>query len=159
MYDGFNLAKFGDVVVVTVNHRLASLGYLDLAGAGAPPEFAFAGICGVMDMVAALDWVRDNIDRFGGDPRRVMVFGQSGGGAKTSTLLATPSAKGLFHRAAVQSGSSLRLQSREDSTKAAEMLLAGLGIGKGNIGDIQTVRWQHILRLPDERRWGHYCRC
>jgi para-nitrobenzyl esterase len=147
MYDGANLAKFGDVVVVTVNHRLAALGYLDLVGAGAPPDFAYAGVCGVMDMVASLQWVRDNIDRFGGDPRRVMVFGQSGGGAKTSTLLATPSAKGLFHRAAVQSGSSLKLQSREDSTKAAEMLLAGLGIAKANIGDIQKVRWQHILEV------------
>jgi para-nitrobenzyl esterase len=145
MYDGANLAKFGDVVVVTVNHRLAALGYLDLAGAGAPGEFAYAGVCGVMDMVAALKWVRENIDRFGGDPRRVMVFGQSGGGAKTSTLLATPSATGLFHRAAVQSGSSLKLQGREQSTKAAEMLLAGLGIGKTNIGDIQKVRWQQIL--------------
>ena len=145
MYDGANLAKFGDVVVVTVNHRLASLGYLDLAWVGAPPEFAFAGVTGVMDMVAALNWVRDNIDRFGGDPHRVMVFGQSGGGAKTSTLLATPSAKGLFHRAAVQSGSSLRLQARDQSQKAAEMLLANLGVSKGNIGDLQTVRWQHIL--------------
>jgi len=145
MYDGANLARFGDVVVVTVNHRLASLGYLDLAGVGAPSEFAYAGVCGVMDMVAALEWVRDNIDRFGGDPRRVMVFGQSGGGAKTSTLLATPSAKGLFHRAAVQSGSSLRLQGREQSTKAAETLLAGLGISAANIGDIQKVRWQHML--------------
>jgi para-nitrobenzyl esterase len=145
MYDGANLAKFGDVVVVTVNHRLAALGYLDLASLGAPSEFAYAGVAGVMDMVAALKWVRDNIDRFGGDPNRVMVFGQSGGGSKTSTLLATPSAKGLFHRAAVQSGSTLKFQGRDQSQRAAEMLLAGLGISKANIGDIQKVSWRQIL--------------
>jgi para-nitrobenzyl esterase len=145
MYDGANLARFGDVVVVTVNHRLASFGYTHLAGLGAPPEFAHAGVCGVMDMVASLEWVRDNIAAFGGDPGRVMVFGQSGGGAKTSTLLATPSAKGLFHRAAVQSGSALKLQTEEQAAKSAELLLAQLGIGKSNIADIQKVPWDRLL--------------
>ena len=145
MYDGANLARFGDVVVVTVNHRLASFGYTHLAGLGAPPEFAHAGVCGVMDMVASLEWVRGNIAAFGGDPGRVMVFGQSGGGAKTSTLLATPSAKGLFHRAAVQSGSALKLQTEEQASKSAELLLAQLGIGKSNIADIQKVPWDRLL--------------
>jgi para-nitrobenzyl esterase len=145
MYDGANLARFGDVVVVTVNHRLASFGYTHLAGLGAPPEFAHAGVCGVMDMVASLEWVRENIAAFGGDPGRVMVFGQSGGGAKTSTLLATPSAKGLFHRAAVQSGSALKLQTEEQAAKSAELLLAQLGIGKSNIADIQKVSWDRLL--------------
>jgi len=102
-------------------------------------------VCGVMDMVAALEWVRDNIAAFGGDPGRVMVFGQSGGGAKTSTLLATPSAKGLFHRAAVQSGSALRLQTEEQAAKSAELLLAQLGIAKSNIADIQKVPWDRLL--------------
>ena len=145
MYDGANLARFGDVVVVTVNHRLASFGYTHLAGLGAPPEFAHAGVCGVMDMVASLEWVRGNIAAFGGDPGRVMVFGQSGGGAKTSTLLATPSAKGLFHRAAVQSGSALKLQTEEQASKSAELLLAQLGIGKSSIADIQKVPWDRLL--------------
>jgi para-nitrobenzyl esterase len=144
-FDGAQLALFGDVVVVTVNHRLASYGYTHLADLGAPPEFANAGVAGIMDLVASLQWVRDNIEKFGGDPNRVMIFGQSGGGAKTSTVLATPSAKGLFHRAAVQSGSSLRLTTREQATKAAEQLLARLEIPKTRIADIQKVSWQQLL--------------
>jgi para-nitrobenzyl esterase len=144
-FDGAQLALFGDVVVVTVNHRLASYGYTHLADLGAPPEFASAGVTGIMDLVASLQWVRDNIENFGGDPNRVMIFGQSGGGAKTSTVLATPSAKGLFHRAAVQSGSSLRLTTREQATKAAEQLLAKLEIPKTRIADVQKVSWQQLL--------------
>jgi para-nitrobenzyl esterase len=144
-YDGAQLAKFGDVVVVTVNHRLASYGYLHVADLGAPSEFAYAGVVGMMDLVASLEWVRDNIERFGGDSEKVMVFGQSGGGAKTSTILAMPSAKGLFHSAGVQSGSTIRSATREQGTKSAELLLAKLGISKGNIADIQKVSWQQIL--------------
>jgi para-nitrobenzyl esterase len=143
--DGAQLAKFGDVVVVTVNHRLASYGYLHLADLGAPPEFASAGVCGMMDLVASLEWVRDNVEKFGGDPSRVMIFGQSGGGAKTSTMLAMPSGKGLYHSAGVQSGSTIRSATRESATKSAEALLAKLGIAKGNIADIQKVSWQQIL--------------
>jgi para-nitrobenzyl esterase len=144
-FDGAHLALFGDVVVVTVNHRLACFGYTHLADLGAPPEFANAGVAGIMDLVASLQWVRDNIENFGGDPNRVMIFGQSGGGAKTSAILATPSAKGLFHRAAVQSGSSLRLGTAETGTKAAEALLAKLGIAKTRIPDLQKVSWQQLL--------------
>src|SRR5262249_40911306 len=116
-----------------------------LADLGAPPEFAYAGVTGIMDLVASLQWVRDNIENFGGDPNRVMIFVQSGGGAKTSTVLATPSATGLFHRAAVQSGSSLRLTTREQATKAAEQLLAKLEIPKTRIADVQKVSWQQLL--------------
>jgi len=145
MYDGARMALLGDVVVVTVNHRLAAFGYTHLAGLGAPPEFADAGNCGVMDMVAALQWVRDNIGRFGGDPGRVMVFGQSGGGSKTSTLLATPSAKGLFQRAAVQSGSTLRQATPAEAAAEAEKLLKALGIPKGDVAAIQKVSWQRLL--------------
>src|SRR5215467_11202919 len=144
-YDGAQMALFGDVVVVTVNHRLASFGYTHLADLGAPPEFAYAGVAGVMDLVAALQWVHDNIANFGGDPGRVMIFGQSGGGAKTSTVLAIPSAKGLFHRAAVQSGSAVRLTTREVGTKTADTLLAKLGIPKNRIADMQNVPWQQLL--------------
>jgi para-nitrobenzyl esterase len=144
-FDGAQLARLGDVVVVTVNHRLSSFGYLHLADLGAPPEFAQAGVVGVMDMGASLEWVRDNIEHFGGDPAKVMIFGQSGGGAKTSTLLGMPAAKGLFRCAGVQSGSALRLATRETATKSAEALLAKLGISKGNIADIQKVSWQQIL--------------
>lgn len=144
-FDGAQLALFGDVVVVTVNHRLASYGYTHLADLGAPPEFASAGVVGIMDLVASLQWVRDNIENFGGDAGRVMIFGQSGGGAKTSAVLATPSAKGLFNRAAVQSGSALRFTTREAATKTAEQLLAQLEIPKTRIADIQKVSWQQLL--------------
>src|SRR5690242_15452901 len=144
-YDGAQLAKFGDVVVVTVNHRLASFGYLHLADLGAPAEFAHAVTAGMLELVASLQWVRDNIANFGGDPSKVMIFGQSGGGAKTSTVMAMPSAKGLFHSAGIQSGSTLRLATREAATKSAEALLGKLGIAKGNIADIQKVSWQQIL--------------
>ena len=99
----------------------------------------------MMDLVASLEWVRDNIEHFGGDPARVMIFGQSGGGAKTSTVLAMPSAKGLFHSAGVQSGSTIRSATRDNGTRSAEALLAKLGIAKGNIADIQKVSWQQIL--------------
>ena len=153
-YDGAQLAKFGDVVVVTVNHRLAAYGYLHLADLGAPPEFAQAGVAGVMDLVASLEWVRDNIERFGGDPNRVMIFGQSGGGAKTSTVLAMPSAKGLFHSAGVQSGSTLRLTTREQGTKLAETLLAKLNISKSNIADLQKISWQQILEAQSSMGLG-----
>ena len=144
-YDGLQLARLADVVVVTVNHRLASFGYLHLADLGAPPEFAAAGVAGMMDLVASLEWVRDNIENFGGDPAKVMIFGQSGGGAKTSTMLAMPSGKGLFHSAGIQSGSSIRSATREQATKSAELLLGKLGIAKGSIGEIQKVPWQRIL--------------
>jgi len=144
-YNGDTLARFADVVVVTINHRLASLGYLNLADLGAPPEFAYAGIAGMMDIVAALEWIRDNIENFGGDPTTVMVWGQSGGGAKTGTLMAMPSAKGLFHRAAVQSGSALRLVTREAGTSSAEKLLKQLNLDKSRIADIQKLSWEQIL--------------
>jgi para-nitrobenzyl esterase len=150
MYDGGQLALLGGVVVVTVNHRLASFGYTHLASVGAPEEFRSAGVCGVMDMVASLEWVRDNIARFGGDPSRVMIFGQSGGGSKTSTLLATPAAKGLFHRAVVQSGSTLRLIGEADAEKAADQLLAKLGLTRARVAEIQRVPWEQLLQAQTE---------
>ena len=145
MYDGGQLSLLGDVVVVTVNHRLASFGYTHLAAVGAPEEFKNAGVCGVMDMVASLEWVRDNIAAFGGDPSRVMIFGQSGGGSKTSTLLATPAAKGLFHRAAVQSGSTLRIADEADAAKAADQFVKKLGLARNRITDIQRLPWEQLL--------------
>ncbi len=155
-YDGAQLARFADVVVVTVNHRLASFGYLHLADLGAPPEFAQAGVVGLMDLVASLEWVRDNIANFGGDPQRVMIFGQSGGGVKTSDLLAMPSATGLFHCAAVQSGSVPRAATREQGTRAAEALLGKLGITKSNIADLQKLSWQQILEAQNAAGAGAF---
>ena len=103
LYDGVRLCKRGDVVVVTLNHRLNAFGYLYLARFGGA-EFADSGNAGQLDLILALQWVRDNIAEFGGDSHNVMVFGQSGGGAKIATLMAMPAAKGLFHRAATMSG-------------------------------------------------------
>jgi para-nitrobenzyl esterase len=144
-FDGEPAARHDDVVIVSVNHRLAAFGFLHLADLGAPEEFKYAGVVGAMDMVAALQWVQTNIERFGGDPNRVMIFGQSGGGAKTSTLLAMPSAKGLFHRAGVQSGSSLRLAEPENATRNTEALLKALGIDKKNIPQLQNLPFTQIL--------------
>ena len=144
-YDGAQLAMFGDVVVVTVTHRLSSFGYLNLSDLGAPEEFKFASVAGLMDLVASLEWVRDNIANFGGDPGRVMIFGQSGGGAKTTALLGCPAAKGLFHRAAVQSGSLNRIPTREDGAKLAKKLLDLLQIAPGKAADLRNVPWQELL--------------
>ena len=146
MYDGGQLALLGDVVVVTVNHRLASFGYTDLAAVGAPEEFRHAGVCGVMDMVASLQWVRDNVGAFGGDPSHVMIFGQSGGGSKTSVLLGTPAAKGLFHRAAIQSGSTLKLTERADAEKSADQFLKQLGLTRTRVAEIQRLSWEQLLQ-------------
>jgi len=143
-YNGKALARTGDVVVVTVNHRLGALGYCHLAELGGP-EFAHSGVAGMLDLVAALRWVRDNIASFGGDPETVMVWGQSGGGAKTSGLLAMPSAQGLFRRAAVQSGSALRLMTREIGTQLAERLLAKLDLDASRLRELQTVPFERLV--------------
>ncbi|MDE2134922.1 MAG: carboxylesterase/lipase family protein [Alphaproteobacteria bacterium] len=145
MYDGAQLARLGDVVVVTATHRLASFGFLNLVDLGAPGRFASAGSAGIMDLVLALKWVRDNIVNFGGDPQRVMIFGQSGGGWKTSALLATPAAKGLFHRAAVQSGSLLRFQTREEAARISTALVAELGLTKKTVAKIRDLPWRILL--------------
>jgi para-nitrobenzyl esterase len=142
--EGTQLAKKGDVVVVTVNHRLGALGYTDLSGAGGA-DYATSGVAGMMDCVAALTWVRDNIANFGGDPGNVMIFGQSGGGAKCSTLMCMPSAKGLFHRAAMQSGSTIKLTHHEVARKNADTLLAKLGIDKSDLNKLQALPFEQIV--------------
>jgi para-nitrobenzyl esterase len=136
--EGLNLARRGDVVVVTINHRLNVLGFTSLEEAGGP-EFASSGDVGMLDIVAALRWVRDNIAEFGGDPNTVMIFGQSGGGRKVSTLLAMPSAKGLFHRAIIESGATLRLVEPDQGTRVARELMTTLGIPKERVRDLQSV--------------------
>jgi para-nitrobenzyl esterase len=125
--DGANLARRGDVVVVSVNHRLNICGYLHLSDIGGE-RFAQSGNAGSLDMVVALEWVRDNIAAFGGDPRNVTIFGESGGGGKVSALLAMPAAKGLFHRAVIQSGAAVRFTTRERANALAEAVLKQLGV-------------------------------
>ncbi|PHY14084.1 carboxylesterase [Caulobacter sp. B11] len=127
-YDGTRLAKRGDVVVVTVNHRLNAFGYLYLPRLFNDPAVADSGNVGQMDLVLALQWVRDNIAAFGGDPGKVMLFGQSGGGAKIATLMAMPSAKGLFHRAATMSGQQVTVGGPFNATRRAQLFLDKLGV-------------------------------
>src|SRR5690242_845548 len=127
MYNGAHLAAKHDLVVVTVNHRLNVFGYLYLAGLGGE-KYAHSSNVGMLDIVASLEWVRDNISAFGGDPGNVTIFGQSGGGGKVSTLLAMPAAKGLFHRAIAMSGSNVKGVPRDRATKGAEAFMAKLGL-------------------------------
>jgi para-nitrobenzyl esterase len=142
--DGTSLALTSDVVVVTINHRLNVFGYTYLADA-AGPEFASSGAAGMLDIVAALEWVRDNIDRFGGDPNLVTIFGQSGGGRKVATLMSMPGAKGLFRRAIIESGAVLRLTTPEDANHATDLLLSDLGLRKGQVRELQNVPMAQLL--------------
>jgi para-nitrobenzyl esterase len=143
IYNGANMARKHDVVTLSVNHRLNSFGFLYLADLGGA-QFAQASNAGILDVVAALEWVRDNIANFGGDPNNVTIFGQSGGAGKVSTLLAMPSAKGLFHRAIIQSGSNLRGVSRADATKSAETLMAK--VGAKTAADLQKVPMDQLVQ-------------
>jgi para-nitrobenzyl esterase len=136
MYDGAALARRGDVVTVTVNHRLNVFGYLHLGELGGHPS---SGQAGMLDIVLVLEWVRDNIAAFGGDPGNVTIFGESGGGAKVSMLLAMPGAHGLFHRAIIQSGPGLRAVSREKATSNAADLLGKLGVAAGDLAALESL--------------------
>lgn len=142
-YDGTNLAKKGDVVVVTLNHRLNVLGFLDLSAYG--EKYAQSGNAGLLDLVAALEWVKNNIGNFGGDADNVTIFGQSGGGGKVSTLLATPSAKGLFHKAIVQSGSMLRTMDQKNSRRIASAMMDELGLNASQAGTLDTLPYEKLL--------------
>jgi para-nitrobenzyl esterase len=150
LYDGARLAALGDVVVVAVTHRLGSFGYLNLPDAGAPAEFSAAGAAGLLDLIAALEWVRDNIAAFGGDPTQVMIFGQSGGGWKVSALLAAPAAQGLFSRAAIQSGSLIHHQTREAAARAATAFIDKVGVSRSNIVELQTLPFEQLLAAQAE---------
>jgi para-nitrobenzyl esterase len=147
--DGTSLADTSDVVVVTINHRLNALGSTYL-GEAAGSEFALSGCVGMLDIVAALEWVRDNIDRFGGDPNLVTIFGQSGGGRKVATLMSMPDAKGLFHRAVIESGALLRLTPKADAVHATELLLIELGLMPDQARELQTVPIARLLAAEAE---------
>lgn len=138
LYDGVNLARRGNVVVVTVTHRLNGFGYLSLAGLGGA-EYSEFGNAGMLDLVLALRWVRENIAEFGGDPGCVTIFGQSGGGAKCATLMAMPAARGLFHRVWTMSGQQLTGRTRVHATATAQALLAELGLTPERVGELQTL--------------------
>jgi para-nitrobenzyl esterase len=137
-YDGESLARNHDVVVVTHNHRLNVYGYFNLGHLGSE-EYASSANVGMLDLVAVLEWVRDNIKTFGGDPSSVTIFGQSGGGGKVLALMAMPAAKGLFHRAIVQSGPFLKSLSPDYSGRLAELVIAELGLRKSQLSELQVI--------------------
>ena len=146
-YDGKELARKHDVVAVTINHRLNIFGFLYLAEIGGE-RYAAASNAGMLDIVAALEWVRDNIAAFGGAPDNVTIFGQSGGGGKVSTLLAMPAAKGLFHRAIIQSGTQAMGLPRAAATQSAEAFLAKLGLKKPD--ELQNISTDQLLAAMGE---------
>jgi para-nitrobenzyl esterase len=145
MYDGGRLAQWGDVVVVSVTHRLSSFGYLNLKDLDPSGPWADASVAGMLDLVAALKWVRENIENFGGDPDCVTIFGQSGGGWKVSSLLAMPAAQGLFHRAAIQSGSLVSHMPREAAAQVSQGLIGRLGLTPATLDRIEDLPWTQIL--------------
>ncbi len=144
-YDGTNLVRRGDVVVITINHRLGALGFTHLGDMG-QAEFATSGNVGMLDVVAALEWVRDNVVAFGGDPGNVTIFGESGGGRKVAALLAMPQAKGLFHRAIIESGPGIQVNERSYATELANLLLAELGLGSSQLRHLQDVPTDTLLK-------------
>ncbi len=147
-YDGENLARRGDCVIVSLNHRLNVLGYLNLAKYG--DKYAASANVGMLDIVAALEWVRDNIPAFGGDPGVVTIFGQSGGGGKVSVLMGMPAAKGLFHRAIVESGSMLKANTVERSEKLTDLLIAELGLTASTIDQLHTIPYAQLSHATQE---------
>jgi para-nitrobenzyl esterase len=146
LYDGTNLAAKHDVVVVTTNHRLNIFGYLYVAGLGGD-RYAEGSNAGLLDVVLSLEWVRDNIASFGGDPGNVTIFGQSGGGGKVSNLMGMPAAKGLFHKAIALSGSATSGISKDAATKTAETVVSRLGLKANQIDELQTVPMDKLLQL------------
>jgi len=146
IYDGAQLARRHDVVAITLNHRLSVLGYLYLAGLGVP-RYAETSNLGNLDLIAALEWVRDNIANFGGDPGKVTIFGQSGGGGKVSSLMAMPAARGLFQRAIVQSGAAVKGVPRDTASRTAATFLERLGLRADQSERLQTLTSEQLLAV------------
>jgi para-nitrobenzyl esterase len=154
LYTGNRLAQRGDVVVVTVNGRLNAFGFLYLAELGGD-SFADSGMAGQLDLVLALQWIHDNIAEFGGDPHRVLVFGQSGGGGKCSTLMAMPPAKGLFHRVVCMSGELIAGTPKDRATEHARAVLKELSLQPGNIDAIRSMPVEQIRKAAiASRQYG-----
>ncbi len=145
-YHGENIARKGNLVFCSLNHRLGPLGYTDLKAAGGP---AASGNVGNLDMVAALEWVKNNIASFGGDPANVTIIGQSGGGAKVTTLMNMPSAKGLFHKAVALSGTSLAGTSKAYAEKLGQQVLTEAGLQSGDIGKLQQIPWREYIDIAN----------
>lgn len=142
-YDGENLSKKGDVVVVSLNHRLNVLGYLNLSGFG--EKYKHSGNVGMLDIVTALEWVKNNISQFGGDANNITIFGQSGGGGKVSTLLGMPTAKGLFHKAIIQSGSRPYILENKHSKLVGQAILEELNLQPTQVDSLQKLPYETLI--------------
>ena len=145
MYDGASFAEKGDLVVVTFNYRLGVFGFLDLSAFGGD-AWAESGNCGMLDQVAALRWVRDNIEAFGGDPGNVTIFGESAGSVSVSTLLAMPDARGLFRQAIMQSGTARHTRTKEVAAQVTEQLLSALGVEPHEVSRLQSMSADELLK-------------
>jgi len=146
--DGKMLAQKGDIVLVSVNHRLNILGFLDLSAFG--DQYANSANVGMLDVVAALKWVNKNIRNFGGDPANVTILGESGGGGKVGTLLSMPAAKGLFHKAIIQSGTLLNVMNKEKSAQVGRALVDTLGFTKENIGQLNNIPYKQLVEAGNK---------
>ncbi len=150
-YDGENLARKGDVVFVSINHRLGPIGFSDLSGVGGE-KYKDSGNVGALDMAAALEWVKENIANFGGDPDNVTIMGQSGGGAKVCVLTAMPKAKGLIHKAVPLSGSSTQALDQSYSQKLGSYILKDAGLKASEIDKLQEMPWKEYILLANKAR-------
>jgi len=148
-YKGENLSRKGDIVFVSINHRLGPIGFSDLSGVG-DGKYTDSGNVGALDMVAALEWVRDNISNFGGDPDNVTIMGQSGGGAKVSILMNIPQAEGLFHKAVALSGFELKAKNQKASQGIGQYILKEANLAPGQIDKLQQMPWLDYLKLADK---------
>jgi para-nitrobenzyl esterase len=147
-YNGENLARLGNIVYCSINHRLGPLGFSNFAGVGGE-KYAASGNVGMLDIVAALEWIRDNIANFGGDPGNVTIMGQSGGGGKVTIISAMPSAKGLFHKAVVLSGAMIKAGDKEYSEKIGPYVLKEAGLTSANIDKLQQIPWKDYYELAN----------
>lgn len=149
-YDGTNLSRHGDIVVITVNHRIGTTGFLHL-GHLFGDDLDHSGLNGMLDLVLGLEWVRDNISAFGGDPDNVTIFGESGGGMKVSALLAMPTAKGLFHKAIIQSGAGVRMQEREHAERVTDLMIGTmLGLNRPSLKELQDLPIDHVIAAQQQ---------
>ena len=150
-YDGENIARYGDIVFCSVNHRLGALGFSDLAGAGGE-KYRHSGNAGMLDIVAALKWIQANIANFGGDPSNVTVMGQSGGGSKVCLLCAMPAAKGLFHKAVALSGNTVKANNADYAERLGNAILHEAGLDTSQVDSLQSVPWEQYLELANRAR-------
>jgi len=148
-YNGENLSRKGDIVFVSINHRLGPIGFTDLSGVGGK-KYRDSGNVGALDMVAALEWVKENIAHFGGDPENVTIMGQSGGGAKVCVLAAMPQAKGMFHKGVPLSGSAVQAMDQEMSQKLGEYVLKEAGLEPSGIDKLQDMPWKDYILLANK---------